>query len=82
MKPIATDTYNFEWLMADRYTYVDKTKVFYPLVNKSIGSQFFLSRPRRISFPSRPKSVRSLKSLWRRWRKKVRDTREKVRGGE
>ena len=33
--------------MTDGYTYVDKTKVFYPLLNKSIGSQFFLSRPRR-----------------------------------
>ena len=47
MKPIATDTYNFERLMTDGYTYVDKTEVLYPLVNKSIGSQFFLSRPRR-----------------------------------
>ena len=47
MKPIATDTYNFERLMTDGYTYVDKTKVLYSLVNKSIGSQFFLSRPRR-----------------------------------
>ena len=33
--------------MTDGYTYVDKTVVLYPLVNKSIGSQFFLSRPRR-----------------------------------
>ena len=47
MKPIATDTYNFERLMTDGYTYVDKTEVLYPLINKSIGSQFFLSRPRR-----------------------------------
>ena len=47
MKPIATDTYNFERLMTDGYTYVDKTQVLYPLINKSIGSQFFLSRPRR-----------------------------------
>ena len=47
MKPIATDTYNFERLMTDGYTYVDKTAVLYPLINKSIGSQFFLSRPRR-----------------------------------
>ncbi len=47
MKPIATDTYNFQRLMTDGYTYVDKTEVLYPLINKSIGSQFFLSRPRR-----------------------------------
>jgi hypothetical protein len=44
MKPIATDTYNFEGLITRGYTYVDKTAVLYPLVNKSIGSQFFLSR--------------------------------------
>ena len=47
MKPIATDTYNFERLITDGYTYVDKTAVLYSLVNKTIGSQFFLSRPRR-----------------------------------
>lgn len=47
MKPIATDTYNFEQLINDNYTYVDKTEVLYQLVNKSIGKQFFLSRPRR-----------------------------------
>jgi hypothetical protein len=37
VKPIATDTYNFERLMTDGYTYVDKTEVLYPLINKSIG---------------------------------------------
>ncbi|MBR3820450.1 MAG: ATP-binding protein [Kiritimatiellae bacterium] len=47
MKPIATDTYNFEQLIEDGFTYVDKTAVLYRLVNKSIGKQFFLSRPRR-----------------------------------
>lgn len=47
MKPIATDTYNFEQLITDGITYVDKTGVLYPLVNRSIGKQFFLSRPRR-----------------------------------
>lgn len=59
MKPIATDTYNFERLMTDRCTYVNKTKVFYPLVNKTIGSQFFLSRPRRIgiSFSSEKRTI-------------------------
>jgi hypothetical protein len=43
MKPIATDTYNFEGLMADGYTYVDKTEALYPLMNQSIGSQLFRS---------------------------------------
>ena len=47
MNSIATDTYNFERLITDGYIYVDKTEVLYPLINKSIGSQFFLSRPRR-----------------------------------
>jgi len=47
MKPIATDTYNFEGLITRGYTYVDKTEVLYPLINDSLGSQFFLSRPRR-----------------------------------
>ena len=47
MKPIATDTYNFEGLITQGYTYVDKTEVLYPLINHTIGKQFFLSRPRR-----------------------------------
>ena len=47
MKPIATDTYNFEGLMTQGYTYVDKTAVLYPLINHTIGKQFFLARPRR-----------------------------------
>ena len=47
MKPIATDTYSFERLRKDEYIYVDKTELLYPLINKTLGSQFFLSRPRR-----------------------------------
>ena len=47
MKPIATDTYSFERLRKDGYIYVDKTGLLYPLIDKSLGSQFFLSRPRR-----------------------------------
>ena len=47
MKPIATDTYNFEGLITQGYTYVDKTAVLYPLINHTIGKQFFLARPRR-----------------------------------
>ena len=47
MKPIATDTYSFESLIRRGYTYVDKTEFLYPLINDTLGSQFFLSRPRR-----------------------------------
>ena len=47
MKPIATDTYSFERLRKDEYIYVDKTELLYQLINKSLGRQFFLSRPRR-----------------------------------
>ena len=47
MRPIATDTYNFDQLISDGYTYVDKTGVLYPLINKSLGKMFFLARPRR-----------------------------------
>ena len=43
MKPIATDTYNFERLITDGYTYVDKTKVLYPLVNKKYYKKFLNS---------------------------------------
>jgi hypothetical protein len=44
MKPIATDTYNFERLMTDGYTYVDKTEVLRLLIDDLIDSLFFLSR--------------------------------------
>ena len=47
MKPIATDTYDFPSLIERGYTYVDKTGVFYPLVDDRHGKQFFLARPRR-----------------------------------
>lgn len=47
MKPIATDTYNFELLIKNGYTYVDKTGIFYSLINNTLGKQFFLARPRR-----------------------------------
>ena len=47
MKPIATDTYSFESLIKRGYTYVDKTGLLYPLINDTLGGQFFLSRPRR-----------------------------------
>ncbi len=47
MEKIATDTYDFERVREAGFTYVDKTDRLYPLVNGSMGFQFFLSRPRR-----------------------------------
>ena len=47
MKPIAIGTYNFERLRRGEYIYVDKSEIMYPLVNDTLGSQFFLSRSRR-----------------------------------
>ena len=47
LERIATDTYDFEILRRMGYTYVDKTAILYPLVEGSMGNQFFLSRPRR-----------------------------------
>ena len=47
MEKIATDTFDFEIVRGMGYTYVDKTGMLYPLVEGSIGRQFFLSRPRR-----------------------------------
>lgn len=47
MEQIATDTYSFEKLRTNGYTYVDKTAALMPLVNERNGCQFFLARPRR-----------------------------------
>ena len=47
LERIATDTYDFETVRKMNYTYVDKTGLLYPLVDGSMGKQFFLSRPRR-----------------------------------
>ena len=47
MKKIATDTYTFGNLREGGYAYVDKTGEMLPLVNDSIGRQFFCARPRR-----------------------------------
>ncbi len=47
LERIATNTYDFENVRRNRYVYVDKTGLLYPLVDGSIGNQFFLSRPRR-----------------------------------
>lgn len=43
MKPIITDTYNFAGLITRGYTYVDKTEVLYPLINKKYYEEFLNS---------------------------------------
>ena len=47
MKPIATDNYDFERLITDGYSYVDKTDMLWKLANGRNGTLFFISRPRR-----------------------------------
>ena len=47
MEKLATDTYDFEKLVRNGFTYVDKTDRLLPLVDMSIGFQFFIARPRR-----------------------------------
>ena len=47
MEKIATDIYSFRKLRELGFTYVDKTAMLLPLVDLSIGSQFFIARPRR-----------------------------------
>ena len=43
----ATDIYTFENLRKSGFTYVDKTDILLPLIDESIGRQFFIARPRR-----------------------------------
>ena len=47
MEKIATDTYSFERLRQGGYVYVDKTGILLSLANGSLGTQFFIARPRR-----------------------------------
>ena len=47
LEKIATDTSDFGTIRTAGYTHVDKTGALYPLVNDSIGRQFFLARPHR-----------------------------------
>ena len=47
MEKVATDIYSFRVLRENGFTYVDKTGMILPLVDMSIGKQFFLARPRR-----------------------------------
>ena len=47
MERIATDTYSFPRLREGGFVYVDKTAILKPLVDGSVGTQFFIARPRR-----------------------------------
>ncbi|MDO5318791.1 MAG: AAA family ATPase [bacterium] len=47
MEKAATDIYSFRKLRENGFTYVDKTAILLPLCDMSIGSQFFMARPRR-----------------------------------
>ena len=47
MEKISTDIYSFRELREKGFTYVDKTAMLLPLVDLSIGKQFFIARPRR-----------------------------------
>ena len=47
MEKIATDTYSFEKLRQNGYVYVDKTDIRLSLADGSLGTQFFIARPRR-----------------------------------
>ena len=47
IEKIATDTYSFERIRQNGFAYVDKTAILKPLADGSIGSQFFVARPRR-----------------------------------
>ena len=47
MEKAATDIYSFRKLRENGFTYVDKTAIVLPLCDMSVGSQFFMARPRR-----------------------------------
>jgi len=47
MEKPSTDIYSFRKLRENGFTYVDKTAMLLPLCDLSIGTQFFLARPRR-----------------------------------
>ena len=47
MEKVATDIYSFRKLRETGFTYVDKTALLLPLCDLSIGTQFFIARPRR-----------------------------------
>lgn len=47
MEKIATDTYSFERIREGGFVYVDKTAILKTLADESLGTQFFVARPRR-----------------------------------
>ena len=47
MEKVATDIYSFRKLRENGFVYVDKTALLLPLCDLSIGTQFFIARPRR-----------------------------------
>ena len=47
MEKIATDTYSFERIRQGGFVYVDKTAILKQLADGSLGTQFFVARPRR-----------------------------------
>ena len=61
MEKIATDTYTFERLRRNGFTYVDKTGILYAMASGDVGSQFFIARPRRFG---KSLAVSTLKSLF------------------
>ena len=48
MEKIATDTYSFERIREGGFVYVDKTAILKTLADGSLGTQFFVARPRRV----------------------------------
>ena len=47
MEKIATDTFSFERVREGGFVYVDKTAILKTLADGSLGTQFFIARPRR-----------------------------------
>ena len=47
MERMATDTYSFERIREGGFVYVDKTAILKTLADGSLGTQFFVARPRR-----------------------------------
>ena len=61
MEKIATDTYSFERLREEGFTYVDKTDELYAMASGESGVQFFMARPRRFG---KSLAVSTLKCLF------------------
>ena len=61
MEKIATDTYSFERLREEGFTYVDKTDELYAMASGESGVQFFMARPRRFG---KSLAVSTLKHLF------------------